>query len=402
MSDTSPSTAPRLFQPLTLLAATLLGLGALAWAGRAVTNHNWHRNFVRFHYMIAPESQYQPTVGEMRAIIRDQCRPDQILVVVGGNSIFQGVGQPVEKLWTRRLQELLGDRYALVNLAFRGSSPTDAGALAAESLRDEFPRQIYLANVPPFTTAAAAGSIDYSFMTLDALHKGWLLDHPERNSQVADRLSRPDLYPNFRELDLGARLDAALRFRELWNWWSATRAFTFPTSLTPEAKRAFLPRNALPDTERDFDEIPFAERYAPRFLETEMLITRNTTAQYYTRTPDGGWQISEFELAQFRKFAGWAFPDRLKARTLIVLSRNSPFYTSKLSGAEQARDELAFRDCAAAWRELGYAATEYGTGFKEDDFGDRTHLTVSGGHKLAARLAPEIRALANKLGYPNP
>lgn len=402
MSAPPPPAATRFFQPYTLLAGVVLGLGLLGWAGRAVTGHNWHRDFVRFHPWIAPESQYQPTIAEMRAIVRAQCRPDQILVVVGGNSIFQGVGQPVAKLWTRRLQELLGPRYAVVNFAFRGSSPTDGGAVAAESLRDEFPRMIYLANVPPFTTAAAAGGLDYSFLTLDALTKGWLLDHPPRNTEVADRLSRPDLYPAFREAYIAARLDAPLRFRELWNWWSLAHAFTFPTSLTPEAKVAFRPRNDLPDQERDFEEIPFADRFAGRYQATEMAITRNTTAAYYAPAPDGGWILHESVLPQFAKFAATAFPARLKARTLIVLSPNSPYYTRQLTPAEQARDALAFRDCAAAWRNLGYGATDYGPGFKDEDFGDRTHLTATGGRKLAARLAPEIRAHAARLGYPNP
>ena len=162
MSEPAPVPVPRFFQPVTLLAGVVLGLIGLAWAGRAVTGRDWHRDFVRFHPLIAPESMYQPTIGEMRAIVRARCRPDQILVIVGGNSIFQGVGQPVENLWTRHLQELLGDRYAVVNLAFRGSSPTDAGALAAESLRDEYPRQIYLANVPPFVPSGPVPPISPS------------------------------------------------------------------------------------------------------------------------------------------------------------------------------------------------------------------------------------------------
>ena len=169
MSDTpAPLPSAPFFRPVTLLAGVALGLGLLAVAGRLVTRDDWHRDFHRFHPFIAPETLYQPTVAEMCAIIRARCRPGQILVVVGGNSVFQGVGQPVEKLWTRRLQERLGDRYAVVNLAFRGSAPTDAGALAAEALRAEFPHQIYLANVPPFKAASPGGTVEYFLMLLDA------------------------------------------------------------------------------------------------------------------------------------------------------------------------------------------------------------------------------------------
>lgn len=387
------------FNPATLLAGLVLGLVILAWAGARGTEHNWHRDFHRFHPYISLESQYQPTVGEMRAIVRSQCRPDQILVVVGGNSVFQGVGQPVARLWSRRLQTELGHRYAVVNLAFRGSSPTDAGALVAESLRAEYPRQIYLANVPPFVAASPGGSLDYRYMVLDAYYKGWLIKHPPRDDAIADYLDRTDVYPHARELALGARLDAWLRFRDFWNRWSTERFFTFPTELTAEVSQAFRPRGKFKDDEPDFETMPFEQRFSPRFLETEMNITRNTTAQFYEPDPAGGWMPSELEHRQFRRIASAAFPPELQARTLIVLSRNSPYYTKRLSQAEQARDEIAFRDCVKIWREIGYAAMAYGADFREADFGDRTHLTATGGEKLALQVAGEVRTLAIRLGY---
>lgn len=402
MNDAPRPSSPPFFRPGTVVTGLLLGLVLLAWAGRALSRQDWHAGFQRFHPLISLESNYQPTIAEMRAIVRARCRPGQVLVVVGGNSIFQGVGQPVEKLWTRQLQALLGDGFAVVNLAFRGSSPTDGGALVAESLREEFPRQIYLANVPPFTGASPVGDLSYRFMFLDAYHKGWLLETPAREDALADYLKRTDEYPEAWELNLAARLDAWLYFRPLWNWWTLRHAATFPGPLTEEFGRAFRPRRMFPDQERDFEDIPFHERFAPRFHENEMTIARNNTAPYYEAGADGGWQPVVLERLQFRKLVNAAFPSILRARTLIVLSRNSPYYTRQLPAALQARDELAFTETLALWREAGYAATEYGDDFKDQDFGDRTHLTVRGGRKLAAKLAPEIRALAKRLGYLQP
>jgi lysophospholipase L1-like esterase len=390
---------PRVFRPLTLLLGVLLGFIALAWAGRTVTRESWYRDFARFHPLISPDSHYQPTVAEMCAIVRAQCRADQVLVVVGGNSIFQGVGQPVEKLWTRRLQELLGDGYAVVNLAFRGSSPTDGGALVAEALRREFPRQIYLANVPPFTAASPIGSIDYRFMLFDAHYKGLLIRNADRDAAIADYLAHPDRYPAAREQSLAGRADAWLHFRALWNWFSSTRVFTFPTPLTQDLNRAFQPRQAFVDREPDFETIPWAERFPARSLAKEMEITRNTSIKYYNPTADGGWALIDFEQQQFRNFALAAFPERLRTRTLIVVSRNSPYYVRQLSATEQVRDDLAYRDTVAAWRALGFPATEYGADFSPEDFGDRTHLTASGGRKLAEIVAPEIRRVASQLGF---
>lgn len=402
MSDLQSAAPPRFFQPLSLLLGVLVGLLLLTWAGRTVSRENWHRNFVRFHPLIAGESHYQPTVAEMAAIVRSRCHPDQILVIVGGNSIFQGVGQPVEKLWTRRLQDLLGERYAVVNLAFRGSSPSDGGALAAEALRREFPRQIYLANVAPFTAASPAGNLDYRYMVLDATHKNLLLDHRARADTIKDYLAHPDRYPSAREDNLGARLDAWLYFREFWNWVTVTRFSTFPTPLTSDLARAFLPRNAFADAEPDFEMMPFQARFPASVLATEMEIIRNNSAQFYREAPGGNWMLNESAYAVFRNYAIASFPEKLRARTFIVLSRNSPYYTRQLSPTERVRDNLAYLDSVRTWRELGFASIDYGSDFTSADYGDRTHLSAAGGRRLAEVLAPEIRSLASKLGYPNP
>lgn len=395
----APNSHPPLFRPAAFLTGVALGLLALAFAGRFVTTWDWHQGFVRFHPGITSESQYQPTLAEMRAIVRARCRPDQVLVIVGGNSIFQGVGQPVEKLWTRRLQELLGERYVVINFALRGSSPTDGGALAAESLRDEYPRLIYLANLLPFGTASAAGNLEYRFMLFDAMYKGWLLPHPPRRDVIVDNLRSPQIYPGLAEVRLGGYLDGWLRFRDLWNWWSFTKFFTFPTPTTPTLQGAFRPRELAMDREPDFETMPFRERFAERFWAAEMAITRATSGTFYQLDAAGKWEYQAGAVQSSLATSRLAFPDAVKARTLIVFSRNSPFYTQRLTDAERVRDELAYRDSVREFQALGYAATEYGPDFTTADFGDRTHLTAQGGRKLAERLAPEIRQLAGKLNY---
>jgi hypothetical protein len=41
----------------------------------------------------------------------------------------------------------------------------------------------------------------------------------------------------------------------------------------------------------------------------------------------------------------------------------------------------------------------YPNGFDAADYGDRTHLTVSGGRKLAAMVADNVRAIAVECDY---
>ncbi len=402
MSDTPtpPAPAPRsCFKPWTLLLGFVAGLVLLAFAGRTVIRKDLHPTAVRFHPMIAPDSQYEPTMGEMRAFVRARCRPDQILVIVGGNSILLGVGQPADRVWTKRLQEILGDRYAVVNLAFRGSSPTDGGAFVAESLRDEFPRQIYLANVAALQAADAIGIETYRFILFDAYYKNMLLPWAPRDQQFKDYLGDPAFSTARFERRLGAQIDSVLHYRDFWNWWSATKFFTFATPYQPDPGLAYRARAKFTDQETDYDTLPFEQRFSPSVIASDTIIARAYSANGYAKNAAGEWQLADAAREQFLRFATNAFPDPLKPRTLMLISRNSPFYTQKFEPELRERDDVAVRDTIAGFEELGYAALDTGTLYAIEDFGDRTHLTSAGGAKLATVVAPKIEALSTKLGY---
>ena len=299
------------------------------------------------------------------------------------------------KLW----HELLPNRYAVVNLAFRGSSPTDGGALVAESLRDEFPRQIYLANVAALQAADAIGIETYRFIFFDAYYKDMLLPWAPRDQQFKAYLGDPAYSTARFERRLGAQIDSILHYRDFWNWWSTTKFFTFATPFQPSPKLAHKPRSYFKDEENDYEGTPFEQRFTPPTIAADTEISRGYSAAGYAKDAGGRWQLAPAAREQFMGYAARAFPDLLKPRTLILISRNSPFYTRKFEPELRERDDVAVRDTIAGYEELGYAALDTGTNYAIEDFGDRTHLTSAGGAKLAAVVAPKIEALATKLGY---
>lgn len=410
--QTQPVVAPDSpFRPRFFLVGLLAGLVLCAIAARVVSSRGYHREFTRFHVRLSPEAQYYPTLDEMRGIVRSRCRPDQVLVIVGGNSIFHGVGQPAGKIWTEELQRQLGDRYVVINFAFRGALCTDGGAVLAEVLRDEFPRQIYVANTSPFIVPAPYGLEPYRYLFWEARSRGLLIPEPVREKHVAefdfansigigDKPWSPRSVSNRWETGGIRALNRTLRFNDLWNWVGYNYVFTVPNAQTPNLPQAIWPRRLLVDNENDFDElIPLDKRFGPASLTAEMAIVRGFTQLYYKKDAQGKWTQEEATKAQFMAVARLAFPDQLKARTLIMLSRNCPFYVRLLEPDEKLREELAYQDAVAAWQEAGYRSAQYGGDFLDADYGDRTHLTVSGGVKLAGIVAAETRAMALKLGY---
>jgi hypothetical protein len=400
VNGTDEPPKPGTLSPLAVLLGLAVGLAFLAWAGRHVGREDWHRDFTRFHPMISPEAQYEPSVAEMCAVVRARCRPDQVLVIVGGNSILLGVGQPADKMWTVRLQEQLGDGFAVVNLAMRGSVPNDGGALVAEALRKEFPRQIYIANQSAFQTASPIGTETYRFVLLDAYYKGLLLPWAPRDNALSAFLWSFD-YHRFHQADLaiGAMLDSWLYFHTFWNWVSYTYHFTFGTPMMPHAPEAFWPRNRFADREDDFDRIPFETRFRPEVAAADLDLTRRATETFYHPGADGTWARDRFWFRRFLLDSKEEFPDAVKPRTLLLVGRNSPYYTRQLEPKIHERDELAIKDTVGALERLGFGALDYGVDFEPEDYGDRSHLTSAGGAKLAAVVAPKVRAMAEKLHY---
>ena len=175
---------------------------------------------------------------------------------------------------------------------------------------------------------------------------------------------------------------------------------TVPSYLGGYVPKMLAPRRTFADDEPDAYNPEFmARKYPAESLEAEMVIVRNSTGQFYSRAPDGGWRLSRAKHDELAQIYSEAFPRALIPRTLILVSQNSPYYRRLLAPDEVARDEQGHRDAVQLWLDAGYAAVDYGHDFADDDFGDRTHLSKTGGRKLAEELAPKVRTLAQRLSY---
>jgi hypothetical protein len=399
--------------PRSVLLGAVLGFLAMCGLGRYVARIDYHPGFVRFNPSDAPDEKYYPTVNEMMAIVRHQIKPGQILVVVGGNSVLLGVGQPADHIWTKQLQADLGDRYFVVNFAFRGAASTNCGAVVAEALRKEFPKQILIANLPPTQMGYPTGSEVYRYNNWEAYYKGLLIDDPVRDAEI----KAADEIPEYRnrefavpELRLREWLDSLFYFQDLWNWFTFTQVNTvwgayFPGTYQFQDPIRFLdPRSVYKDTEPDFLTMPMASRYIAdnASIQGEMDNVRGVSMYAFNKDKNGQWVTYQPLWDQFKQQSAAAFPQELKKRTLILMGYNSPFYLSRLPPDDLIRNDLSFKKAVVEWEKNGYEALAYGKDFTMDDDGDRTHLTWHGGVKLAKVVAAKVQDMSQKLGYLSP
>jgi hypothetical protein len=368
-------------KPLPFFAGLLFGLISLSVVGAHITSAEWVRQFTRFHRSINPETNYFPTVRQMLQIV-DGGDVGKINVIVGGTSVLYGVGQHETVMWTVRLQEALGSRFRVLNFAQRAGRANDFGNIAAEALLQRGANVIYVADGMPIELSIDFPSSFYRREMVEAGQRGYLIPWAPRDAQLGLRREQPrDMQSEI----LGAMLDRALNFNDLWNY--VTFNFVNLTWAPLLSFAPLAPRTSL------YDDEPLPDQYATLRYRSpeakEVAIARRWTMA----NDDPRWPLM-IDLTE----AG--FPPPLRRATVAVINLFSPRYLKLLSPAEQAGFLATAERHVAELRRMGFARTVIlATAFNEDDYVDRVHLTVSGGDKMATAIAPLVRSLAQELGY---
>ena len=386
----SPGWTNRRINAMGLLAGIVAGFLLAVLLGYQASHYSKPSNFVRFHQWINAQTIYYPPFRMLEHIALSRWHPGQTVVIVGGNSILNGVSQMPPEIWTRRLQELLGpEKYVVVNLAFGGGGPTEGGAVVAEALLRRGIPVVLVTNMgsgtPPYPIAGI-----YGYFYWEAKAQGALFPQPDRDAKLAQFMRGRSEAQRSKEDELSraAYLNAHLYFQELWHEVGLHSLFTV---WNYKAQGNFWrPRNEWPDQE--ISSKPVADRFKENF-EAELEITRSFTVLIGRKDADGKWGLAPDVEAEMRRQIHAVFPAPLRPRTLMVLCQNAPAYRRRLTPDERARDDAVWPDCAAVLRDEGVACVINGLDFEDVDYHDRTHLAPSGGYKLAALVAGEIRKL---------
>lgn len=366
----------------------------LSFAGASLAGLHFARSegfdhVKRFHQRLSIDGNFFPPMEMLENTVLDRWKPGQTIVIIGGNSVMHGIGQPETELWSLHLQELLGPAYIVSNLAFRGATTYELGGLVAESLiRQGYP-VVYVTNARP---GGLPRSFDghYAYLFWQALEKKRLIDTPERLADLQDWLRRIPTRERLKaeEMQRAALLTRWTKTQSLWHWLGFNVLFTVwnPVSLP----HWWAPKNELTDPEPFPRPIP--DRYPPG--DGEMRMVRAQTDQAVQRDAAGKLSYRDNCTDGLKVDIPKIYPAAVRPHVFVVLNQNSPYYRRQLSEEERQLDSKAHAHYASAWVLNGIQAKVIGEDWLDEDFADRAHLSPSGGRKLAVALAPEIRVLA--------
>lgn len=361
------------------LAGVLLSFAGLSVAGWLATKENLFTDFHRSHQNIGAESLFYPTARQLVALVREKLLPDKISVILGGSSVFRGVGQSQDDLWSSKLQKELGVNFQVLNLALNGGSPGGQGLYMAEFLAKEGRKVIFVSNVTIGDGAVKDSGPTYPGFFFDAESRGYLEHFPERMARILGSLHSTDS-AMLVENRIKANLNSYLNFNDLWSAIGYRYFFTVWTSLTID--KPWGSRRVLQDGEASCNPDTGYKKDPDR----EMYIMRE-----FAKKQKAG---DEYDHA-----VTTTIPTNIRSRTIFVVEHYSPYYVDKLTSSEKENYISAVENAVSHYQRVGITSVVLSQTYLAADFCDRPHFSSSGGQKLAASLAPYVKKKAKELGY---
>jgi len=399
--DIAAPLSERVFRTLVngrvFLIGVLIGLLICTVGGWIESHRSPFQGFVRFHRWINSETLFYPTISQMVETGRQDVNQNKILVIVAGDSILFGSGQLPADLWTRRLQEQLGPDYTVKLLAYPGSAFADAGVVAGEVLQQQRGKVIllshmFIAHLNPLEKQT------HPHFFWQARARGLLMNDPAREAAAQHAIAVLAEQNKLREMPLASKVDAYLRFNDLWNAVGYRNFMTVWEPLT--AEHFWWPRKDFTDPEVPK---PVEARNPPDLYAQHMALPRRWIEGLCIKGQDGQWKEdpNSKEWKAFESLADVVIPPAMRKCTLAVVTYESIFYRRDLTPDEKIQYELSIQGTVRRMNERGYSAVPVGKDFSVDDYNDVLHFSPTGGVKMADTVAPQIKAMAKQLGYTN-
>jgi len=347
---------------IAFMAGLFTALMILGSLGHSLGGKNYYSGVSRFGQWLSADANHFPTLFSLLNWAEAQSSENKTFVVVGGSSIFHGVGQREPLSMPARLQGILGDNYIVLNLATRGGQAVGPGLVVASELERRGYKVWFVSDYVPEMEVLLKN--DYSNYIL------WSAFFNEMTAAGEEIPKNLDT-SGFDKFETLMFLDKHLRFVDLFNFISAN---VVKMNYSPFfADFSLQPLLSYPDTETGR-----AGDFVPAYVENDQNLVSSlwSDASSYSRLEK--FRSSLEILSSFKS-----------DRVLLVECRNAPMYTdralrflpsweARISKSEQEVDNLGFLNMRGC------------DDLENRDYVDRVHLPESGALVLADRITKKI------------
>ena len=377
------------FAGLLLGAVTMLGLGK--WAKR----HDTFGDRIRFFQAVSPERGIYPTIDNLAAFVHGMADPVKILILVAGSSIGLGIGQPEEDLWSRKLQEDLGEGFSVVNVSFRSNRFNLIGIPLMEHLRREFPRHILICDLwpleqEPLPLRSQNPQFPYNYVAWQEVAARLLRGELAAFHKIrAECLAGAPAERSFiQEQVLSGLWETVTGASAFWNWVGYRLIFTANPFLHP-LKPVFFEQDD--DSRQHY--LPSPERFkSNQKREVEIVAGQIVAARNLESSPAGEPEAAATPCDPFPD-------DTLKRRTIFLMNSCSSYYLAQLPPQDRAYYEDFVRRRAARLGTLGFGTAVLGLDYPHSFYVDGQHFSWEAAPAIAAAVAKEVRRLSREQGF---
>lgn len=388
-----PAFAGRI-QPGPFFAGLLLGAVTMIGLGQWAKQHDTFGDRIRFFQAVSPERGIYPTIDNLAAFVRGKADPDKILVLVAGSSICLGIGQPEEDLWSRKLQEKLGQEFCVVNVSFRSSRYNLVGIPIIRMLRREYPRSVFVSDFGPNDRGPTPIQVEnpnvpYNYLSWQLLARGFLKGSPEVRGEILREFLQAgqDRRNYVLERFLAGMWETVSGASAFWNWMGYRLIFTANPWRYP-----VKPVQLVRDDDHRENYLPSPERFQLNRV-SEMNILKQQLQQGRLLNPPQAEAKSHSELVA-------SFPDEdLKKRAVFLVNAWASFYVDQLDPSSRIFYQKMVAKQVDALRNLGFGAVAIGLGYPHSYYVDGQHFSWEAAPAMAAAVAKEVRRISREQRY---
>lgn len=379
------------------LLGVTMGFLACTAAGAMLSSHRIPvANFTRFHEFINPNGGFYLTYSQMLAEARQALadNPNKPLVIIGGDSVFYGEGQSSKNVWTKYLQQELGDKYTVINLALPGTKVFEAGYWVYEKLYSEGAPVVLITDALPSTVFEPTGSIPMHYMYFDARERNGLQPY-EKREEFAVKNKQWTLFKDpahVEKYSLRAKFNHYLNAEELWTHFTYSIAGTFYHRTT--MYNSLLPR-------KDFGD-PFADRPPFNGSDAEKLDLGVGQVRHFMHgivdlyEADKKTEYDQFFWKRLEACTDCSVPQAMRPNIAVCVTEINPLFINDLKEKEKEQYFHLKKMWVENFERAGFTTWLLNEKLGTENYVDFDHLSVDGGKTMAKDLAVRIKDFVQK------